>query len=296
VDPITRTSLWPGPPVQAFGGKPKRPPPSGRPNYARDRYQKPRNISWGRHFRERYESEFCPALADATGIMVGTVFNAIERILRPEKLHDLTGGKAQLFSEPIYGTAAGRTHDSDVFSPFGFSLEMGGGRGAAVGDAQDPEAKRAKGNEAYDKAGRSPPRNSSGCWPRPKPSSEKRRRPHGVTFWEGLWWSGLRLGESLQLTWDRQDRLCVDMSAKHPMLWIPPNSKRANKDRLLPMAPEFCEVPAKHPRQPATGTRFPAARSETSSRAHRRLGVEDRRQNRPTGPGEGAYKPQNGER
>ena len=46
-----------------------------------------------------------------------------------------------------------------------------------------------------------------------------------VASWEhylkGLWLSGLRLAESLELWWDRDDRLCVDLSCEHPMLRIP---------------------------------------------------------------------------
>ncbi len=57
----------------------------------------------------------------------------------------------------------------------------------------------------------------------------------------GLWWSGLRLAESLELYWDRDDRLCVDLSAKRPMLWIPAALEKGNQDRLLPMAPEFAK-------------------------------------------------------
>ena len=39
-------------------------------------------------------------------------------------------------------------------------------------------------------------------------------------YLKGLWWSGLRLAESLELYWDRPDRLCVDLSGKYPMLRI----------------------------------------------------------------------------
>ena len=57
----------------------------------------------------------------------------------------------------------------------------------------------------------------------------------------GLWWSGLRLEESLELYWDRDDRLCVDLSDDHPMLRIPAEYEKGDQDRLLPIAPEFAE-------------------------------------------------------
>lgn len=58
-------------------------------------------------------------------------------------------------------------------------------------------------------------------------------------YLEGLWWSGLRLAESLQLCWDRPDRLCVDLSGCRPMLRIPAELEKGNQDRLLPIAPEW---------------------------------------------------------
>ncbi len=68
---------------------------------------------------------------------------------------------------------------------------------------------------------------------------------HAESSWkwylEGLWLSGLRLAESLELYWDRDDRLCVDLTGEHPMLRIPAELEKGNEDRLLPMAPEFAE-------------------------------------------------------
>ena len=75
-----------------------------------------------------------------------------------------------------------------------------------------------------------------------------------IDYLNGLWWSGLRLAESLELYWDRQDRLCVDLTGKRPMLRIPAALEKGNRDRLLPMAPEFAEwlaevpFPARHGR------------------------------------------------
>jgi hypothetical protein len=50
---------------------------------------------------------------------------------------------------------------------------------------------------------------------------------------------GSRLSEALGLRWDRDDRLCVDLSGKHPMLQIPADCENGNQDRLLPRAPDF---------------------------------------------------------
>ena len=65
-----------------------------------------------------------------------------------------------------------------------------------------------------------------------------------VTSWkfylQGLWQSGLRLQESLELRWDDfTGVMVVDMSGRRPMLRIPAESEKGNTHRLLPMAPEF---------------------------------------------------------
>jgi len=73
---------------------------------------------------------------------------------------------------------------------------------------------------------------------------------------EGLWLSGLRLEESLELWWDRDDRLQVVMDGRHPLLRIPKELEKGNKDRLLPMAPEFAEYLEKIPEVERVGRVF----------------------------------------
>ena len=72
----------------------------------------------------------------------------------------------------------------------------------------------------------------------------------------GLWWSGLRLEESLELWWDRDDKLCVDLTGKYPMLHIPAELEKGNRDRLLPIAPEFAEFLQAKPEHERTGRVF----------------------------------------
>jgi hypothetical protein len=79
------------------------------------------------------------------------------------------------------------------------------------------------------------------------PKKRKKHSPKGldpseqeivIESWKhlllGLWWSGLRLVESSELWWDRDDRLCVDMSGKYPMLWIPAELKSGTRIDYFP--------------------------------------------------------------
>jgi integrase len=64
------------------------------------------------------------------------------------------------------------------------------------------------------------------------------------TFYlNGLWESGLRLSESLTLRWDdAPDAIVVDLSGRRPMLRIPAEAEKGNRDRLLPITPEFATL------------------------------------------------------
>jgi hypothetical protein len=75
-------------------------------------------------------------------------------------------------------------------------------------------------------------------------------------YLEGLWTSGLRLAESLELYWDRDDKLCVDLAGKRPMLRIPAELEKGHKDRHLPIAPEFAEFLLRTPPAERTGSVF----------------------------------------
>jgi integrase len=75
---------------------------------------------------------------------------------------------------------------------------------------------------------------------------EEGHRPVVIASWrfylEGLWHSGLRREESLDLHWTDRTRLCVeDLDCDRPMIWIPGGKEKGNRDRVLPMAPEFAE-------------------------------------------------------
>lgn len=57
---------------------------------------------------------------------------------------------------------------------------------------------------------------------------------------EGLWLSGLRLGEALRLTWDPSG-FCVNLAGDVPRLKIEANEQKSTKAELLPLAPDFRE-------------------------------------------------------
>ena len=80
--------------------------------------------------------------------------------------------------------------------------------------------------------------------------------PSWQHYLTGLWWSGLRLGKSLNLWWDRDDKLGVDLDGRRPMFRILTELEKGNQDRDLPMAPEFAEFLHAVPEVSRTGPVF----------------------------------------
>ena len=66
--------------------------------------------------------------------------------------------------------------------------------------------------------------------------------PSWIAYLRGLWWSGLRLRESLELSWDEPDKPCIVLDGKYPMLRIPGDCQKSGRDEFCPVAPEFAEM------------------------------------------------------
>lgn len=86
--------------------------------------------------------------------------------------------------------------------------------------------------------------------------------PAWQAYIDGLYLSGLRVEESLQLYWEHPEKLSIDMTGRHPMMRIRRSIEKGGKDRLLPIAPEFAEWLAKIPKRSRVGSvfSFPARR------------------------------------
>lgn len=83
----------------------------------------------------------------------------------------------------------------------------------------------------------------------------------------GLWCSGLRLKESLNLYWDREDKLSVDFSGKRPVFRIRAEAEKGHRDRVLPIVPEFAALLDEVPEDQRTGPVFnPQARKRRTER------------------------------
>ena len=81
--------------------------------------------------------------------------------------------------------------------------------------------------------------------------------PRWRHYLRGLWVSGLRLGESLDLWWDRPEKIIpIFKHGDRPMLQVPAELEKGNEDRLLPIAPEFALFLLETPEEARTGPVF----------------------------------------
>ncbi len=195
-------------------------------------------ISW-EDFRDRYETEKLPSLAARTAEPAAAVMNHIEDLLSPKRLSDLTPERLSLFQAKLRELGLAETTIAGHLAHLRAALSWAHSVGmlAAVPKIEMP--KRAKGKslmrgrpittEEFDRI----------------LAAVKKVRSSDVAAWRhymhGLWLSGLRLSESLKLTWDFEGEIIVDLSGRHPRLRIYAEAEKGHQDRLLPMTPDFAE-------------------------------------------------------
>lgn len=205
-------------------------------------------IAW-EEFRFRYEGEELAGLADNTFKKAVGVLNVFQRQTKIKRLGDVNEDVLALYVKKLRRLGRSentiKSHLDHLKAAFNWAkrrkllanvpgfpkLKRAGVttvmRGRAI---TDPEFSKLV--EAVPKA-----LTSHNC---PNPSEEM------VDSWRfflrGLWWSGLRLEEALNVHWTDDQYLCVvKLESEYPMLWIPAAREKGHKDRLMPMAPEFVQ-------------------------------------------------------
>lgn len=227
-------------------------------------------------FRQRYEDEVVPGLAGKTGHKIGTAFNLVERILpkvAAGKLADLDAQALSRFQQEL------RAAERSEFTIAGYLAHLKAALNWAVEQQLLPAApkvkrpkraakgrKKMKGRpvtgEEFDRMlavvpaalaeWRKRRRDVARRAARKKGFAEHKTQtdsipvevdPAAVESWRhylrGLWLSGLRLEESLLLSWDRDDRPRVDLTEELPLLRIPAEWQKADRDTMTAIMPDF---------------------------------------------------------
>jgi len=217
----------------------------------------PTRLRW-EEFRERYEVEVLPGLAKRTAEKVATVFDRLEADISPVRLWDLTEARLSAFAAGL--RASGLKENTLA----GYLAHLKAALGWAV------KQKLLPARPAFPKIHRAKKYNGRPMKGRPITVEEFERMlaavpavvgadaaPEWCHYLRGLWVGGLRLSESMDLWWDRPDRLYpVFPKGGRPMLHVPGELEKGNADRLLPIAPEFALFLQETPEAERTGPVF----------------------------------------
>jgi hypothetical protein len=208
------------------------------------RYQAPSRLTWA-EFRQRYESEKLATLAEQTQASVRSSLSHLERVLNPDRLAKLTSATMSRFQSKL------REGDGDEHPPMrdttlahhlrhiraALSWGVSMGMLPKVPDMHGP--RRVKGQtmmrgrpitaEEFDRMIAAVPK----------------VRPDDPAVWvrylTGLWWSGLRLQESLALSWEQDAPFYADLTGRRPAFRIFAEAQKARRDEVLPMTPDFAQ-------------------------------------------------------
>jgi integrase len=223
------------------------------------RYKAASRVTW-EEFREKYETEVLSGLAKTTDAKVTGVFDAVEDHINPERVRDVTSDRLSYYVNKLRKAGLAEStiasHLAHLRSALGYAVEWGylAKLPALPRQQRVRGAKTMKGRPITTEEFERMLEATEGVVGADAAPSWKR-------LLRGLWFSGLRLGESLTLYWDRDDApggecLEVDLSHKRPMLRIPAGLEKGNKDRLLPIAPEFAEFLLATPEAERRGSVF----------------------------------------
>ena len=218
----------------------------------------PTKFTWDQ-FKTRYGAEVVPGLAKETANKIDVVLNHVDTILGPSRLRDLTEARISHFAATIRAKGKAETTIQSYLAHLKAMMRWAVSQKLIPVCPSFPKIQRKK--------------KSKGSTPmkgRPITLEEFERMldkvpdivgPKAAPAWShylrGLWVSGLRLAESLELWWDREDRLLPTFPKKgRPMLRIPAELEKGHSDRLLPMAPEFALFLLETPEAGRTGAVF----------------------------------------
>jgi integrase len=218
------------------------------------RHVKPSHLLWS-DFRNRYEHEKMTTFARGKNGPGQSALNHFQRVINPKYLANATATTISHFQAQLRGAGMKDTTIATHLRHLRAALSWGHAMGLLPLMPRVEQPKHAKGQRLMRG--------------RPLAAEEFERmldavpkvRPNDPKQWTrlltGLWLSGLRLGEALELSWELDGRLFVDLAGKHPQLRIWAEAEKGRRDRKLPLTPDFAEWLLQTPQPQRTGIVFP---------------------------------------
>ena len=219
----------------------------------------PARYGW-QTFRERYESEVAPGLSVGSRQKIGVVLDRLEKEIKVTRLADLDATRISKFVSLLRSAGLRESTIDSYCGHLKAVLQWAEDQGLIGKRPKFPSNPRKRKSKARTPAKGRPLTGEE--FDRmldavPKIVSEAEAEPWR-RYLRGLWWGGLRLAESLQVSWDDPSRIYpIGIDGDAPMLSIPAELEKGHEDRLIPMATEFAEMLRAVPEDQRTGPVFP---------------------------------------
>lgn len=215
-------------------------------------------------FRDRYWEECLAGLAVKTRTAANSAFNHYQRLMKPRHLQDVTPATLATFAAKLRrdGRPKAETSIASYLRQFHAALSWAESIGLILLAPKMLTPRRAKGKHSLARG-------------RAITTEEFERmvgmiamaRPRDAAQWRrllyGLWLSGLRLEESLKLSWDKDASISIDLSGRRPRFRIWAEAEKGHKDRYLPMTPDFAEFVLETPEHERVGPVFSIVGTQT---------------------------------
>lgn len=219
-------------------------------------YQEPCRVTW-QDFCLQYIQQELPRKKPRTQQAIMAAMNAVGRTLKPRMLTDLTTKRLSEFQRLLI--KAKRSPETvntylsylNVMLKWAVEMELLKQIPKLPQRPKRQQRSRAKGRpitgEEFDRLIEAVPKvvgvHAEASWSR---------------LLHGLWLSGLRLGEALELRWRPPGGIVVDFSGRRPKLVIKAEAEKAGRsgDRYLPLAPDFVEFLERTPEHERRGRVF----------------------------------------
>lgn len=202
------------------------------------RYEKPNRMAWGA-FREYYSANALPGLAGRSQEAYLGALNAFERLCSPAKLADVTTARVTAFATALRLEKKSDATIACYLRHLKAAMRWAHKQGLLSTLPTFTMPKRIKGAKVM--RGRPITTEEFERMLEATPKVVENAAAESWRFFlRGLWTSGLRLSESLALRWDdAPGAIVVDLAGRRPMLRIPAEAEKGNRDRLLPITPDF---------------------------------------------------------
>lgn len=203
------------------------------------RYEAPSKLAW-EDFRLAFESEKLPSLAEKSRHSYRTALNHVERWLRPTRLVEVDAAALSRMQAKMRANGSRdstiATHLRHVRAALSWAHEMGM-LTKLPRVAMPRRARRSRQMKGRPITTEEYERMLAAC---------EKVRPREPEQWQellqGLWLSGLRLGEALQLSWDEHEPMAIDDRGEYVAIRIAAEAEKGFRDRTLPVAPEFADL------------------------------------------------------